>query len=88
VPIPVNITRAHIERAMLEIDAMASIPPRRNSRKYHVEHNGKKYPPKYVISIANKYPNREELDPNPSVFTTYMAQDYLKDKGFLCIPLR
>ena len=32
--------------------------------KFFLEHDGKYFPPKYVISLANKYANGKELDPS------------------------
>jgi len=58
--IPKNITTKNILKAILEIDK-DSIPPNRHSKKYNLYFEGKPYPPKYVLSIANKYANGEEL---------------------------
>ncbi|MGC8726194.1 MAG: hypothetical protein ACP5RS_06435 [Thermoplasmata archaeon] len=60
--IPKNITKNDVLKAVNEIDK-TGIPKNRNSRKYELEYNGKRYPPKYVISIANKYVNGKELKP-------------------------
>lgn len=80
--IPEKITREHILSAINEIRNMKEIPKSRKSKKYFLKYNNDLYPPKYVISIANRYALGYELDPNPKVFTTYMAQDYLISKGF------
>lgn len=83
--IPKNITQAHILKAIERIDKERKqniLPAKRLSRKYFLRHNKVDYPPKLVISYANVYPNKEELNPHPTVFTTYMAQDYLTRKGF------
>ena len=78
--IPPNIKRDHIIMAIEEIDKYG-VPPRRNSRDYFLEYNGKLYPPKYVISLANKYANGYEL--SPSEFTGGKeTNDYLKGLGF------
>ena len=61
--IPSNITREHILQAIQEIETRG-VPPSREQTKYALVWNGKLYPPKYTISIANKYANREELDPS------------------------
>ena len=61
--IPNNITRNDILKAMDEIDAKG-VPDDRLPRKFNVIYNGRKYPPKYVISIANKYANGKELRPD------------------------
>ena len=79
-----NITTAHIIQAIKEID---SSPERRNrmADRYFLRYNGIDYPPKLVISLANKYPNKDELD--PSDFNTYLAQDYLREKKFTIIDI-
>jgi len=61
--IPRNITHEHILKAITEIDEKG-VPPGREQQKYSLIWNGKLYPPKYTISIANKHANGEELDPS------------------------
>ena len=61
--IPQNIKREHILEALQHI-AREGIPRGRSSKKFLFEYNGKQYPPKYVITLANKYANGEELDPS------------------------
>jgi len=61
--IPSNIERKHIVKAIREIDSNG-IPPKRESKKFLLIFEGKQYPPKYVLSLANKFANREELDPS------------------------
>ncbi len=61
--IPQNITREHIEKAIQEIDDQG-IRKGRQSSTYDLVFNNKLYPPKLVISIANRFANDEELDPN------------------------
>jgi hypothetical protein len=56
--IPPNIERKHIIEAILEIDRRKGTRP---SRKFDLIYNGNSYPPKYVLSLANKYANGEEL---------------------------
>ena len=60
--IPSNIEREHIIKAIQEIDSNG-IPPGRESRKFCLNFEGKQYPPKYVLSLANRFANDEELDP-------------------------
>ena len=60
--IPKNIKREHVIKAIEEIKRNG-IPKGRNSKKFLLEFNGEYYPPKYVISLANKYANGEILDP-------------------------
>lgn len=61
--IPCNITRSHLLQAIDEIDKKG-IPNRRYSAKFTLIHNDKSYPPKYLVSLANKYANGHELSPN------------------------
>ena len=59
--IPPNITRDHILRAMREIERNG-VPPGRSSRKFHLIFEGRKLPPKYTLSLANRFANGRELD--------------------------
>jgi hypothetical protein len=59
--IPQNITNNHIESAIKAIKNK-DIPPRRNSKKFDLLFDGERYPPKYVISVANKFANGIELE--------------------------
>ncbi|MEL7834856.1 AAA family ATPase [Fodinibius sp. N2] len=61
--IPENITKEHINNALAEIDKKG-VPQGRHSTTYDLLCDGKTYPPKLVLSIANKYANGEELDPS------------------------
>ena len=60
--IPKNIKKEHIIKAIEEIKRNG-VSKRRNSKRSFLEFNKKHYPPKYVISLANKYANGKELDP-------------------------
>ncbi|MGV8944871.1 MAG: AAA family ATPase [Lutibacter sp.] len=80
--IPENITKEHIEKAIKEIEEKG-IRKGRHSSKYDIEFNGNLYPPKLVISIANRFANGEELDP----YSFYggkgtPALELLKKEGF------
>ena len=61
--IPKNIKRQNIIDALEEIDDKG-IPEHRESTKYLLNYQNTYYPPKYVISIANKYANGVELPPS------------------------
>ena len=61
--IPNNITKEHLEKAIEEVER-DGVRKGRQSSTYNLIHNGKYYPPKLIISIANRYANGEELDPN------------------------
>ncbi len=75
-----NITREHILEAIKEMDSRG-VPEGRSSRKFLLEFDGKEYPPKYVISLANKYANGHELD--PSEFSGgNESNEFLKSRGF------
>jgi hypothetical protein len=60
--IPKNIDRNHIIRAFIYIDKHGT-PEERKATKFYVNHENKKYSPKYVVSVANIYANGEELSP-------------------------
>ncbi|HAW49556.1 TPA: hypothetical protein DCX16_01195 [bacterium] len=61
--IPKNIKKGHILKAIDEIEK-TGVPKGRTSKKFLLEYNGRHYPPKYVISLANKYANGKELYPS------------------------
>ncbi len=54
--IPNNITKEHIEKAIKEIDRKG-IQKGAHSSTYDIVYNEKRYPPKLVVSLANKYAN-------------------------------
>ena len=57
--IPKNITKEHLLKAISKIDN-DGIPKDGDSQYYDVIHNGKKYPPKLVVSYANIFANGSE----------------------------
>lgn len=59
---PKNLTANSILDAMLEIDEKG-IPSSRHSTEWSVVHKDKHYPPKYLVSIANKLITGEEWSP-------------------------
>ncbi|MGE6548265.1 hypothetical protein ACQKFK_04370 [Bacillus mycoides] len=60
--IPENILRNHVLKAIQEVDDKG-IPKNRKSTKFQLLYDDKLYPPKYIISLANKYSNGKELEP-------------------------
>jgi hypothetical protein len=82
--IPDNITKEHILQALAEIDQTKNIPLYRLSDVYELLFDGKTYPPKYIISIANKYANNELLIGRD--FTAGETKKFLKKMGFDVIP--
>jgi hypothetical protein len=95
--IPQNITIECIKKAVARIILDGSIPPKRVSRDYCLVFKSNdvviRLPPKYVISVANKFCNGVLLDPddfnggsaipltgtsNPRIY----ANDFLESMGF------
>ena len=58
--VPQNITKAHLLKALEQIDSLG-VPKNAHSSTYDVVWEGKRYPPKLVVSYANKFANGEEL---------------------------
>ena len=56
-----EVTTQHILQALNEIDRIG-VPKRRQSTKFNLYHDGKSYPPKYVLSLATKYATGKELE--------------------------
>lgn len=77
--IPSNITEANIHQAVEEIGD-STIPANRASRIYDLVIDNHRYPPKYVLGIANKHANGEELDDRD--FTAPQAVAFLRKLGF------
>jgi len=78
--IPKNIKREHIIKAIEEVKEVG-IPKDRTSKKFFLEFECEYYPPKYVISFANKYANGKEL--GSSEFSGGKeANDFLRILGF------
>ena len=57
-----QITKEHILQAIEEIDTKGARPGRHSST-YDLLYNNKLYPPKLIISIANRFANGTELKP-------------------------
>jgi len=78
--IPKNIKKKHIIKAIEEVKRVG-VPKGRGSKKFHLEFNGGYYPPKYVVSLANKYANGKDLD--SSEFSGGgETNSFLRDLGF------
>lgn len=58
-----QVKRQHILEALTYIDKNG-IPAKRRATKYNLYHDGKTYPPKYVLSIATKIATGKELEPS------------------------
>lgn len=59
--IPTNIQKKHVLSAIKEINQKGT-PKSRRSTKFVFLYKGKEYPPKFVLSLANKFANSEMLD--------------------------
>lgn len=80
--IPSNINKEHLKKAIQEIDEQG-VRKGRHSSTYDLVYQGKYYPPKLVISIANRFANGNELDPNDFEGGKGTAAfDLLKKEGF------
>jgi hypothetical protein len=78
--IPKNIKQQHVIQAIDEIER-SGVRYHRESVRYNLIYQGKPYPPKYVLSIANKYANGRELE--PSEFSGGVeTNDFLRELGF------
>lgn len=80
--IPQNISIENIEDAIKEIQQV-EIPKERLSKEYYLVYNEKRLPPKYIISVANKYANNEMLE--SKAFNAVEAKDFLLKKGYKII---
>jgi len=78
--IPSNITREHVLKAIKEID-QKGMPRRRVSTRYNLIMEGKTYPPKYLITIANRYANGEEWSSH-NFNGGWETNSFLKKMGF------
>lgn len=78
--IPQNISRKHILKAIQDIE-MLGLPISRTSRKFVLEYDGKFYPPKYLISLANKHANGKKLSPTTFNGGTE-SNEFLRHLGF------
>lgn len=58
--IPSNITKTHVLQALKKIDQVG-VNPRRQSTKFDLYHNNRRYPPKEVLRMANQIANDYEL---------------------------
>ncbi len=83
--IPRNITRKHIQQAIAKINP-ENIPTQRHEKYYTLNESGKTLPPKFVISIANKFANGAEL--NSDDFNAVEAKNFLLKYKFKVIDKR
>lgn len=79
--IPKNISKDHILKALADIDS-ADIPVKRKSTRYDFVYGDRTYPPKYVLSIANKYANGGELNTKTFNGGEQESNKFLSNLGF------
>lgn len=61
--IPNDIKAEHVLAAIAELDNVGT-PSGRGSKRYFLVHRGRRYPPKYLLSLAAKYAVGRELRPS------------------------
>lgn len=83
--IPDTIDRQHILKAISELVGIGEkhIPSRRRSTKYDLLHDGRRFPPKYTICLANKYASQKELPPR--FHGGAPTNNFLEARGFKII---
>lgn len=77
--IPKNLTRQDYRNAVKEIDRHG-VPSRRASTRYEVVINGKRYPPKLVVSLASKFASGREW--SSTRFNAIEARDHFLGRDF------
>ncbi len=83
--IPSCIRREHILAVLTEIDR-DGVPAGRSSRKFALVYEGRKYPPKYVVSLAAERVTGVKL--RPSLFSGGSeANSFLRERGFCVVPV-
>jgi hypothetical protein len=83
--IPKHITREHILLALKEIDEVG-YPDKHASRKYDLFFNNKRYPPKYTVSLANRFVSGSILDVAEFSGGEQFTNKFLQDLDFKIIP--
>lgn len=79
-----QISKEHIVSAISKIES-EGIPAHRASTKFDISYNSKRYPPKYVISVAAKLATGRELPPN-EFSGGEQTNSFLKRLGFEVVP--
>jgi hypothetical protein len=58
--IPDNIKKSHVIEA-IKLISKEGRPRERQAAKYHLHYEGENFPPKYVLSVANRFANGRDL---------------------------
>lgn len=77
--IPKGLSDEHFQHAALEIDRRG-VARRRASRHYDLILNSKSYPPKYVISLANRFAHGNDFPADK--FNAIEAKEYFLRSGY------
>ena len=83
--IPPNLTDKHFHLAAAQI-VRERVPVERKSVHYDLVLNGKRYPPKYIISLAQKIATGQEFP--ATGFNAVEAKNYFLGKGYKVIDRR
>src|SRR3954470_8251261 len=83
--IPKGLSHVHFLRAATEVERRG-VPRSRAARHYDLLLNGKKYPPKYIISLANRFAHGSVFPAGS--FNAVEAKDYLLRHGYKVIDRR
>ena len=74
-----KLTKESIDEAISYIDEQG-VPSQHQSKVYQLVVDGKKYPPKYVIAVANYLTNNEEIDTQK--YSAKDAKSYFESHGY------
>ena len=74
-----NLTEKSIKQAIEYIEKNG-VPSQNVSMQYDLVMDGKKYPPKYVVSLANHFQNGTEVSDDD--FNSVQVVDFLQKKGY------
>jgi predicted HNH restriction endonuclease len=83
--IPKGLNSKHFKQAAVAIDR-DSVPVERNSVHHDLVIEGKRYPPKYIVSLATEFATGEEYP--ASDFNAVEAKNYFLSKGYEVIDRR
>ena len=83
--IPKGLTQKHFEQAAAEIDRYG-VPSERNSVHYDLVVAKKRYPPKYIVSLAVKFATGEAYP--AAEFNAVEAKKYFQSNGYEIVDRR
>jgi len=87
--IPKGLTKQHFRQAAMEIDKQTEqdiMPRNRRSVHYDLVIDGKRYPPKYIISLAERIAHSREY--RAADFNAVEAKNYFLSRGYEVIDRR